>query len=989
MNKKTRSGSVLAACKPRKEVLEGELDDAIFAADFGQLVDGGAPKVYGHAETFFRNTEPTPDLKAVCTAVFKALADKKEAGQLIRLSTGFGGGKTHTLMALWHLAQNIAKLTLGTELLPAAGRPKSVSVVAIDAAKAGIPVFATHGKTKTHSLQGELFFRVGEQTKTGPELLKLLGPADNHEASPEESLITKALGDGPVLILLDELVIYMAGLSAAGQGNFMSFLGKLISAISKRKQAVLVITDPGQQAAYAGVSAQLAGAIGAASVKLEDILGRKMTDFDPVGKQAARVIARRLFDKIDTAAAAHASASYHQLYERVREAHPDLLPAAALSADYARRIQECYPFHPRLIDTAKERLGPLPEFQRSRGVLRLFARIIRDVWKSERAIELVTAGDINWGSPDIRGDLLQRLRKDQFEAAVSADIEGHALDLDDRAPGGIHYRVASALLLESLPRNEHSGLDAAELTLAVLRTSESGEEPSQALDRLVGACWHTYPLAGHKGWQFRFEPNVIKQIEQRAATVDPDEARDRVFAEAQSYFAGPLFSLASWPEKARDVQKQPSLQLALCATVEIAVNVCQYEDDTDPAAPTPRRFRNAIVAVAPNPDGFQNGLERAKRLIAAEQIRKDARHGDSGALVREQLSRLEPTLAREFKLQTCRAFDTVVRADGVAGRFEEKYQVSDEDILSKPQGQKCLRSFLEDKEMIYKAGQALDPDRFLKTVLGGTTPIPDQPDVHRLSDVHERFLAAPGLRLVPDAAVVKLSVLRAVEQGKAVVHTADGSAYDKTGVVTGAPGQRRRVEGEMPSIGLREDGLITRADSAAAREWVKIDTAKGPGKVKEPGPEPFPEPGEPDTVIATIWPDILTHADKRPLLALDLNAGTPAVAQTLAGIAQPLGANELSLEVTVSGELKSGGTASFEVRGVKQNSPIKPLDSARTLFTAMQEGMAYGAQLALKFTAPGRTGMKSLLQDAADKAGDDVSPSATFGKSEGKGGAKK
>lgn len=984
MSKKIIGKGVLGACKPRKEVLEGELDDAIFAADFGQLIDGGAPKVYGHAETFFRNTEPTPDLKAVCTAVFKALADKKEAGQLIRLSTGFGGGKTHTLMALWHLAQNVGKLTLGTELIPAAGRPKAVTVVAVDAAKGGIPIFATHGATKTHSLQGELAFRIG-----GAAALKALGPADHHEASPDEALLVKLLGDEPILILLDELVIYMAGLSATGQGNFMSFLGKLISAVAKRKQAVLVITDPGQQAAYAGISAQLAAAIGAASVKLEDILGRKMTDFDPVGKQAARVIARRLFDNIDTAAAAQASANYHQLYERVHEAHPDLLPTAALSADYARRIQECYPFHPRLIDTAKERLGPLPEFQRSRGVLRLFARIIRDVWNSEREIELVTAGDINWGSPDIRGDLLQRLRKDQFEAAVTADVEGHALDLDDRKPGGIHYRVASALLLESLPRNEHSGLDPAELTLAILRTAEAGEEPAQALDRLVGACWHTYPLAGHKGWQFRFEPNVIKQIEQRAATVDQDEARDRIFAEAQSYFAGPLFSLASWPETARDVQKQPSLQLALCSTVDIAVNVCKYEDDTDPAAPTPRGFRNAIVAVAPNPDGFQNALERAKRLIAAEQIKKDARHGDSGSLVREQLARLEPSLAREFKIQTCRAFDTVVRADGVAGRFEEKYQVSEEEILSKPQGQKCLKAFLEDKEMLYKAGQALDPDRFLKIVIGGTTPIPDQPDVYRLSDVHKRFLAAPGLRLVPDASVVKQTIQRAIEQGKAVVRTSDDAAYDKTGAVTGAPGQRRRVEGETASVALRDDELLTRADSDAAKEWLKVDAAKKPGKEYPEGGKQPEVVAEAATVIASTWPDIIKHAETRPLLVLELNAGTPTVADTLAAIAQPLGADELKLDVTVSGELKSGGTASFEVRGVKQNCPIKPMDSARTLFTAMQEGMAYGAQLRLAFKAPGRSNMKSQLEAAADKAGDDVAPSATFGKSTAKEGPKK
>jgi len=976
---------VLTACKPRQEVLEGELDDAIFAADFGQLIDGSgaAPKVYGHAETFFRNTEPTPDLKSVCVAVFKALADKKEAGQLIRLSTGFGGGKTHTLMALWHLAQNIAKLSLGTELLPAAGRPKTVKVLAVDAAKAGIPIFGTHGAAKTHSLQGEIFYQLA-----GAAALKALGAADHHEASPDEAAIAKALGDEPLLILLDELVIYMAGLSAAGQGNFMSFLGKLISAIAKRKQAVLVITDPGQQTAYAGVSQQLAANIGPASVKLEDILGRKMTDFDPVGKQAARVIARRLFEKIDPTAAAKASAAYHQLYERVREAHPDLLPASAISADYAKRIQECYPFHPRLIDTAKERLGPLPEFQRSRGVLRLFARIIRDIWENQRPLELVTAGDINWASPAICADLLQRLRREQFSAAVQADIEGHALDLDDRKPGGIHCRVASALLLESLPRNEHSGLDSAELSLATLRTEEAGQEPAEALDRLVGACWHTYPMAGNKGWQFRFEPNVIKQIEQRAATVDPDEARDRVFAEAQGFFAGPLFSLASWPETARDVLERKELQLALCATTALAEEVCAYADKTDPAAPVPRRFRNSIVAIAPHPDAFTNALEKAKRIIAAEQIEKDARHGESAALVRDQLNRIKPGLTREFKIQTCRAFDTVVRADGPAGRIEEKYQVPDDEILSKPQGQKCLRAFLEDKGMIYKAGESLDPDLFLKKVLAGTTPIPDQPDVFQLSDLHERFLAAPGLRLVPDASVVKQTVLKAVEQGKAVLKSSDGTAYDKAGAVEGPEGQRRALPGAEPAVSLEEDELITRADSAAAKAWLKVDAkpAKpgGPDVIKNGGK--IPPPPEPATVIATTWVDIIKHAEMRPLTELTLDAGTPAIADTLADIAQPLGADQLALDVTVSGDLKSGGTASFAVQGVKLSSPIKPLDSARTLFNAMTEGtMTYGARLTLKFKEPGRSGLKPQLEAAADKAGDDVKPGATFGKSATKG----
>jgi hypothetical protein len=326
-----------------------------------------------------------------------------------------------------------------------------------------------------------------------------------------------------------------------------------------------------------------------------------------------------------------------------------------------------------------------------------------------------------------------------------------------------------------------------------------------------------------------------------------------------------------------------------------------------------------------------------------------------------------------------------VRADGVAGRFEEKYQVTDEDVLSKPQGQRCLRAFLEDKEMLYKAGEGLDPDRFLKSVLGGTTPLPDQPDVYRLSDVHERFLAAPGLRLVPDASVVKKTVLKGIEQGKVAMRSADGTAYDKTGAVIGAPGERRRRENDTPSVLLHDDELIARADSTAAKEWLKVDT----GIPKDPKEKTPPKVEEPVTIFATTWPDIVKNSEARPLLKLDLNAGTPAIAGTLAGIAQPLGADELTLEVTVSGELKSGGTADLAIRGVKLTNPIKPLDLSRSIFTALQEGMTYEAQLSLAFKDPGRPDMKTQLEAAADKAGDDVNPVATFGKSTMKGKGEK
>jgi predicted AAA+ superfamily ATPase len=113
---------VLIGCKPRKEVLKGDLQDAIFAADFGDLVADRAPAVYGDAKTFFQNTHPAKQLRKVVEVVFGRLADAKEAGATLRLSTGLGGGKTHTLMALWHLAHHVGDPAIGTELLPE-GRP--------------------------------------------------------------------------------------------------------------------------------------------------------------------------------------------------------------------------------------------------------------------------------------------------------------------------------------------------------------------------------------------------------------------------------------------------------------------------------------------------------------------------------------------------------------------------------------------------------------------------------------------------------------------------------------------------------------------------------------------------------------------------------------------------------------------------------------------------------------------------------------------------
>lgn len=966
---------ILKGCKPRKEVLKGDLDDAIFAADFGDLIANKAPKVYGDAAAFFQNTHPAKQLCKIIEAIFARLTDPKDKGATIRLSTGFGGGKTHTLMALWHLAQNIKDPSLGIELLPAAGRPSKVTVAAVDAGKAGVPDFSVHGNAKIHSLWGELFYQLG-----GKEALKALGKADDPEFSPNETQIAAVFSSGPVLILLDELVVYMAKLSDRGQGNLLGFLNNLAAVVTKRKQMVLVVTDPADQRVYAKEASKIGGSLIVAAIKLDDMFGRKMTDFDPIGDEAARVIVRRLFENIDPAAPQSASAAYHALYERISQESPGAIPPSAASADYAKRIVECYPFHPRLLDTAQGRLSALQEFNKSRGTLRLFARILRTAWESNQDLELISGGDVNWSSDRIQADLLQRINRDNFKSAITADIERHASDLDG-GKRGIHVRVASALLLESIPMQSNSGLEPSDLALAVLRPEEAGPEPVEALDRLVGVCWHTYPMPGGRGWQFRYEPNIIKQIEERMGDIPVEDAKSHVLSEAQGYFSGPSFRIAPWPANARQVPESAELHLALCDTDKIANAICTYVDDSDPKAPIPRRFINAILAVTTTPSAFNAAVDKAQRLLAAEAIERDHRTGEANKLVREQMKRIMPELNKQFRIQTCRAFDRVVFAGGTSVPIDEQFQVPDEEILKRAHGQSSLRKFLDTKNLIYQAGDAMDIGRFLKDILPGTTPLAESPGVYTGRAVHERFLSTSGLRIIADGGIVRQTLLKALADGKIIIRLSDGRAYDSRGCVEGTEGKRRRVSAVITSFPLDDSVLVTRNESEFGVKWTQEDRQFKEKEDKFPPPSP-PPPGR---VMATTWEKILEYCGERPLLKLQLRAASPSAASVLLNLAQPFGAESLSLSVTVSGNLKEGGTVNFAANELKPNHPIKPLPTAQTLFNALGEGASYESDLSLNFGSSGRMGLEDQLKSFSENVPEGIAPTATFDKPAGGG----
>lgn len=960
--------AILQTCRLRDEVLKGDLEDTLFAADFGHVIEGRARDVYQDPIRFFRNTHPTPGLRKITGDVFGRLNNPSEPGACPRLSTGFGGGKTHTLIALWHLANNIGDPSLGGELLDASDRPASVRVAGIDGEKLGVPVARSHPDASPRSLWGELAYQIG-----GKQLLAEFQQCDDAEASPSGDLVRKMLDCGePVLILLDEIVKYMVKLPGNASKNLMSFIGLLSAEVVARPRTMLVTTDPAGQAAYAAEADALGRELEAAR-KLDEELGRRSSDYDPIGQETARVIARRLFEEVDPDAAAEAAREYIEAYKRIAALSPDLLPGDVTTDAYAKRMRECYPFHPRLVETAQDRLGALPAFNKSRGTLRLFARVLRQIHEEGSDIPLITAGDVPVDADRVQSDLLQRLNRDQFSAAVQADCVRHASGLDNEHGGDCHRRVARALLIESLPMNANAAMDHREIALATLRPEDVGHEPGEALDRLISVGWYIYPGDGGRRFQFRVEPNVNKRIEEVADTIPLADARAAVLTRVQRHFAGPTFKLSAFPASPRAVPENADLKLALCDSEKLAEAVCAFTDNSNPECPVSRSFRNAIVALAPTDESLQESARVERRLKAAETIEAEAKRvepRDKPTL--QQLEKLLPNLRKQAQVRAYRAFTRVFLQGRQTLTLDESYLVPEDGRLGDVNGQQSLMKFLEEKELIFKANESIGLDLLCDELLPGATPSVDHAGAVTASSLHERALSSPRLRLMRKVDPLRDAVLKGVRDGRLAARLANGDCYDKDGCVSGSEGARRRQVKALSTLSLSSDILIAPTGAPCIAAWFATNDTP-------PVPAPPKLGGIPLGATATDWEAALEYARKRRLLRLSLRTQDPAGAKRLIELAQPFGAHTATLTVTAQGELKDGGDATLQINNARPNSALQPLATAATLRRALSdENATYEATMTLDFGEAGADQALARLEQAREQAGDAVSPTAEF-----------
>lgn len=543
-------------CIPRGDVTTGVIRESDFAADLAHVLSGTAPKEYADPGVFFANTYPTKGLRALLQNVCTRLVGKGgEAASIFRLDTQYGGGKTHALIALTHAARGMKGVANVADFLDPNLVPRNeVRVAAFDGENAD----PTNGRllddgSRAFTPWGELAYALG-----GTEGYESIKASDLQRRAPGAENLAALLKGSPTLILLDELSIYLRKVNGRPEADQLTpFLTDLFKAVEMSEGAVLVFTlalrDGGEGVdAYGVENEQAARGI----VEAQKVAARKATVIDPTtADETAFVLKRRLFTSIDEVAAEEVIQAYRQLWADTAKD----LPSPRVGEDRVTVFRDSYPIHPALLNLMTDKLSTLGNFQRVRGMLRLMAQTVANLWHSKPAKTFaIHLHHLDPAFERTRNEIETRLELSRFDPAMRNDVAAvpasgktslaEQLDRTDYAgmpPFGSF--VARNILWHSFSFNEHlKGITPEELRYSILAPSldagfindarQKFVERSAYLDDRVGA-----PL------QFRTEANLNMLVRVQEDRVDPEAARIELKDRIRDIFKGKTFELILFP----------------------------------------------------------------------------------------------------------------------------------------------------------------------------------------------------------------------------------------------------------------------------------------------------------------------------------------------------------------------------------------------------------------------------------------------------------
>ena len=631
--------------EPHMDVAEGRYRNAEFAADLAQVARGKGELEYRDPVEFFNRTYVTEGMKGLLVQSLRRVCGK--GGEpVIQLKTAFGGGKTHSMLALYHMMRSRAKAGQVPALkavLEAAGVSGVLAVhvavlvgTAINPAKATRP--ATMPGITVNTLWGEMAYQLAESAKN-PKLYDYVKDADKKGVSPG----SKALADlfdacGCCLILMDEIVAYakklygVAGLPAGTLDNFITFIQELTEAARASRCSLVVASIPESQNEIGGEAGQRA------LEQIEHTFGRMEAIWKPVGaSEGFEVVRRRLFLNCkDEAARDEVCNKFSKMYST----NPAEFPVDARELDYRDRMVSCYPIHPEVFDRLYEDWATLERFQRTRGVLRLMAAVIHELWMAQDPSPMIMPGSFPLDNPNVR-DELTRYLDEGWNAVVDSEVDGkqslpYRKDAENNRYGMYlaSRRVARTVMLGSAPDVKGQtvrGIEKAHVRLGTVQPGENISVFNDALGTLQSSSSYLYSDANGNRYWYDTRPTLRKVVEDRMQQIPDAEALAEVEGRLKkSKAAAPFEGVHVCPASSLDVPDTEGLRL-----VVLSPKVCHRGGSAESPAlklaaemlerrgTSARSLKNTIVFAAADASYADRLMEDAKRYLAWSSIRDD------------------------------------------------------------------------------------------------------------------------------------------------------------------------------------------------------------------------------------------------------------------------------------------------------------------------------------------------------------------------------
>lgn len=630
---------------PHPDVASGRYQQAEFAADLAAVHhdEAIASSEYRDPQEFYQRTYLTQGLRYLLRTALLRLSD--DGGDpVVELQTNFGGGKTHSMLALYHLfsdypASQLQGIDVVLDELDLPKVPEARRAVLVGTALSpGQPHQKPDG-TVIRTFWGEMAWQLGDAAGDATAAYALVADSDRDGVSPGSYVLRDLMARySPCLILIDEWVAYVRqtykvdGLPAGSFDANMTFAQALTEAVKQVPTAILVASLPASDIEIGGEGGR------EALTRLRNTFGRVESAWRPASaEEGFEIIRRRLFQPIVEQQHFVARDNVIKTFSRLYQDQSQEFPSACREGDYARRMMAAYPIHPELFDRLYEDWSALEKFQRTRGVLRLMAAAIHALWERNDGGLLILPASVPIDSPAVQSELTRYL-EDNWLPVIEKDVDGSTslpLTLDRENPNLGRYsavrRVARTIYMGSAPtaRTKNPGIDERNIKLGCVQPGESVATFEDALRRLTDKSTHLY-VDRSRFW-FSTQPSVTRLAQDRSAQINEadvwEELKQRLRADRKR---GDLSAVHAVPETSGDIPDEDTVRMVI-----LGPDYPHSSRDAESPALTeshavlsqrgkaPRLYQNMLVFLAPDRNRLNDLDEAIRQYLAWKSIHNE------------------------------------------------------------------------------------------------------------------------------------------------------------------------------------------------------------------------------------------------------------------------------------------------------------------------------------------------------------------------------